>query len=151
MTDTAEHWLRRNFVEALGLPTDACDWLIDLWAVIQVFDDIVDGDPVRDDHLISTVWRTLVTMPVNPFFVANSAQLYPVLANAILKWQAANDMEASGQADERSFIWRASYYDVVMLAVFLCHGQAEASRLSSKVLTLYAETFADYRREFPNA
>ena len=47
---TPEYWLRRNFVEALALPEDAVEWLIDLWQVVQLFDDIVDGDKIdRDD------------------------------------------------------------------------------------------------------
>ena len=47
---TPEYWLRRNFVEVLDLPDDAIEWLIDLWQVVQLFDDIVDGDKIdRDD------------------------------------------------------------------------------------------------------
>jgi hypothetical protein len=48
-------------------------------------------------------------------------------------------------------VWRAAYYDVVLLVVLLCHGQAEALRLAPAVMLMYGEPFAAYREEFPNA
>ena len=141
--------LEEHFVNALDLPRPATDWLLDLWRVIQVFDDIHDGDPVGD--AMPALWASLVSMPGNPFYVANAAALQAAVATAILKWHAANEAEDAGQADERSFVWRAAYYDVVLLAVLLCHGQAEALRLAPTIMLMYGEPFAAYREEFPNA
>ena len=141
--------LEEHFVNALGLPRPAADWLLDLWQVIQVFDDIHDGDPVAD--VMPALWAGLVTMPSNPFYQANAAALQAAVATAILKWHAANEAEDAGEADERSFVWRAAYYDVVLLAVLLCHGQAEALRLAPTIMLMYGEPFAAYREEFPNA
>jgi hypothetical protein len=141
--------LEEHFVNALDLPGAAVDWLLDLWRVIQVFDDVHDGDPVAD--VMPALWAGLVSMPGNPFYQANAAALQAAVATAILKWHAANEAEDAGQADERSFVWRAAYYDVVLLAVLLCHGQAEALRLAPTIMLMYGEPFAAYREEFPNA
>jgi hypothetical protein len=141
--------LEEHFVNALDLPRPAADWLLDLWHVIQVFDDVHDGDPAGD--VMPALWAGLVTMPSNPFYVANAPALQAAVATAILKWHAANEAEDAGQADERSFVWRAAYYDVVLLAVLLCHGQAEALRLAPTIMLMYGEPFAAYREEFPNA
>jgi hypothetical protein len=65
--------------------------------------------------------------------------------------EIAMEAEASGKADERSFVWRAAYYDVVLLAVLLCHGQAAALDMAPVVMMMYGEPFADYREEFPHA
>lgn len=141
--------LNDYFTNQLDLPPAAADWLLDLWQVIQTFDDIHDGDPVGD--AMPALWAALVSMPGNPFYVANAAALQGAVATAILKWHAANEAEDAGQADERSFVWRAAYYDVMLLVVLLCHGQAEALRLAPVVMLMYGEPFAAYREEFPNA
>ena len=36
--------LEHHFKHQLDLPRPAADWLLDLWQVIQVFDDAHDGD-----------------------------------------------------------------------------------------------------------
>jgi hypothetical protein len=141
--------LEEHFTNTLDLPSAAVDWLLDLWQVIQVFDDAHDGDPVGD--VMPALWASLVSMPSNPFYVANAAVLQGAVANAILKWHAANEAEDAGEADERSFVWRAAYYDVVLLVVLLCYGQTEALRLAPVVMLMYGEPFAAYREEFPNA
>jgi hypothetical protein len=144
-----EYWLRQNFT-ALGLPPDAEAWLIDLWHVTQVFDDVADGDAVERKSLDDTVWRTLVGMPANSFFMAHAGQLLPALGTAILKWKASDDAERGGWADERSFVWRAAFYDLVLLVVLLCHSRDSAMEKAGAVMALYGESFAKYREEFPH-
>jgi hypothetical protein len=146
----SEQSLKNLFENALGLPPDAATWLLDLWAVTQVFDDVADGDNVARKDLHDAIWRTLVNMPSNPFFTANSGNLLPVLANSILKWVASDDAERAGQADEKSFVWRAAYYDVVLMVVLLAQGKDAALAKAATVMALYGENFSDYRREFPN-
>ena len=141
--------LEEHFVNALELPDTAVDWLLDLWRVIQVFDDIHDGDPVAD--VMPALWAGLVTMPGNPFYQANAAALQAAVATAILKWHAANEAEDAGKADERSYVWRAAYYDAVLLVTLLCHGKEYALRMAPTIMLMYGEPFADYREEFPDA
>jgi hypothetical protein len=92
-----------------------------------------------------------MTFPTNPFFVANVTALQPAIATAILKWEASHTAEMTGRADERSFAWRASYYDIVLLVVLLCQGYESAMAKAPTVMALYGEKFSDYRAEFPNA
>jgi len=146
----AEHWLLKNF-EALDLPRDATAWLLDLWALTQFLDDVVDGDVVRPQAAHEAIWKTLVTFPANPFFIANVMALQPAVATLILKWEASHIAERSKMADERSYMWRAGYYDVVLLVVLLCQGYESAMAKAPTVMALYGEKFSDYRAEFPNA
>ena len=141
--------LEDHFVSRLNLPPAAADWLLDLWTTIQTFDDMQDGDAVED--VMPTLWSALVSMPGNPFYQSNAAALQAAVATAILKWHAANVAEAQGQADEKSYVWRAAYYDVVLLVVLLCHGQATALGMAPLVMMMYGEPFAAYREEFPRA
>lgn len=143
--------LARHFTETLELPADATVWLLDLWHMAQVFDDVADGDPVARADLDRAVWKGLVAMPANPFFTAHMPALQPAMATAILKWKASDDAERAGRADERSFVWRAAYYDIVLLVVLLVHGYDKAMEKASVVMALYGEDFTKYREEFPHA
>ena len=142
--------LRSHFA-SLMLPPAAQDWLLMLWQAIQTFDDYADNDAVKRDDLDATIWNTLVAMPQNPFFAQHAAALLSALSVAILKWQASDRQERAGTVDARSFVWRAGYYDVVLLTVQLVHGPAAATAVSNKVLGLYGESLDDYMKEFGNA
>lgn len=147
----SEHSLKTLFEQVLELSSDAVTWLLDLWAVIQVFDDVADGDDVARKDLHDAIWRSLINMPSNPFFTANSGNLLPVLANAFLKWVASDEAERAGQADEKSFLWRASYYDVVLMVVLLTQGKDAAVAKAATVMALYGENFGAYKKEFSDA
>ena len=140
--------LRLHFAETLDLPSAAVEWLLDVWRMIQMLDDVADGDPVSRDDLNDVIWASLVTMPANPFFLANAAALQTALAQMVLKWQASDDAERQGQADARSFVWRAGYYDLVLLVVLLTKGHATAMSQAKTVMHLYGETLHEYLKEF---
>jgi hypothetical protein len=141
--------LRHHFAVTLDLPPAAVEWLLDVWRLIQMLDDVADGDPVSRDDLDGAIWAALVTMPANPFFLANVAALQTGLAALVLKWQASDDAERAGTADARSFMWRAGYYDLVLLVVLLTKGHATAMCQAKTVMHLYGETLHEYLKEFP--
>jgi hypothetical protein len=143
--------LRENLQQAFSLPPDAVNWLCQVYEVIQVLDDYADGDEVSRTDLDATIWNTLVGLPSNAFFMQHAGNLLPALSLMVLKWQASDKVEREGKADAKSFMWRAGYYDLVLLAVLLCHGPAAAHKVAHHVMNLYAETYEDYKEEFPNA
>lgn len=147
MTD----WLRGNLEKSLALPAPAVDWLMMLWGAIQVFDDVADGDIVNRQDLNATIWNTLVGMNRNIFWIENSQTLTPVVATMILKWQASDQAERAGRADARSFVWRAGFYDVVLMTVALCYGSNHATEVASDVMAIYGEKLEDYLMEFNHA
>ena len=136
---TAETDLSAHFT-ALGLPDSARAWLLDLWNLIQVLDDAYDGDIADKASVSWAVKAIFLTMPMNDFYRHNAGVLQPIVWMQVLKWEAANEAEAMGLADERSYMWRAGFYDVVLMACHLC-GIAGAGHAC---LEMYGETFADY-------
>lgn len=130
------------------LPPAAVEWLLMLFDAIQVFDDYADGDSVSRDALYKTVWDTLVGMPSNTFYAVHQTALLPVLALAVLKWRAANTVEAMGKVNEQSYMWRAEYYGIVLMCVQLQHGPHAAAGAADQVLGLYGETYGQYAEEF---
>jgi len=144
-------WLKENLQRVFMLPTPVVEWLVMVYDAIQVFDDIADGDTVERKDLNATIWNTLVGMHQNQFFITNSHHLVPLLATAIMKWQASDHAERAGDADARSFVWRAGYYDLILMAVSLTHGPGFATKNAHLVMELYGEKFEDYMKEFGNA
>lgn len=140
--------LKRNLEEHFQLPVSAVEWLLMMFQVTQVFDDVADGGEVSREELNKCIWSTLVAMPLNHFFATNSATLLPAVALSILKWQGSDTVERAGLPSAMSFAWRAGFYDLCMLAVHLCHGVEKAVELSASVLSLYGEDFESYRKEF---
>jgi len=140
--------LRHHFAETFDLPSAAVEWLLDVWRMIQMLDDVADGDPVTRPDLDAVIWSSLISMPANPFYLANFQALQTGLALLVMKWKASDDAERAGQADARSFIWRAGYYDLVLLVVLLTKGHATAMKDAVKVMHLYGETLHEYLKEF---
>ena len=134
--------------ENLDLPPEAAGWLMDIWRMIQMLDDVADGDAMPRPALDAAIWASLVTMPANPFYIANFQALQVGLALLVMKWKASDDAERAGQADARSFVWRAGYYDLVLLVVLLTRGHATAMKDAVKVMHLYGETLHEYLKEF---
>lgn len=130
--------LKHN-LEALELPADARQWLLDLWNVIQVIDDAYDGDAAYRGDVFRAAMAIFWDMPLNPFYQRFQSALQPLLLVNVLKWQAANEVEDLGAADEQSYMWRAGYYDLVLLACHLC-----GLTHTKEALALYGETFAEY-------
>ena len=144
---TPEAILSQSF-DTLELPHDAARWLLDVWRAIQVFDDVADGDPVERDDLNRTIWASFVGLQANPFHIQNGASLVPVLALQILKWQASDAVERAGSADARSYMWRAGYYDLVLMVALLAHGPDRATEMGPVIMKMYGDGFSDYSQEF---
>jgi hypothetical protein len=134
--------------KAFALPAPAIEWLVMLFEATQVFDDVADGDPVDRQALDATIWNTLIGMNQNPFWIAHGHNLAPVVATMILKWQASDQAERAGEADAKAYVWRAGYYDVVLMVIQLCHGANSAKLMAKQVMQLYGETYEEYMKEF---
>lgn len=143
--------LEKNLSEGLHLPPDAVRWLLDLYHAFQIFDDFADDDPVERNDLNALIWNTLIGMQQNSFYMQNSFRLLPVISLNVLKWQASDTVERSGNADAKSYVWRAGYYDIALAVVEICHGPVFATKNAHIVLGLYGETYEDYVKEFENA
>ena len=137
----------RILLENLKLPKDAIDWLVMLYDSIQVFDDYADGDKVSRKDLNVLIWNTLISMPMNSFFIRNSNVLCSAMAIAILKWQASDTVERQGFPSAMSFAWRAGYYDIILLVYAIHFGHVEATKNAHHIMALYGEQFDKYIQE----
>lgn len=143
----AEFWLSRNLREAYGIPDDAREWLMSLWNLIQVFDDMADGDFPDRDKLDIAIFDAIAGMPDNPFFVTHRHILIPLLSVQILKWKASDTAEREGNASALTYAWRAGYYDIVLAVFQIVHGTEAAMQTAHRLMELYGEPFTDYMKE----
>lgn len=148
MTAEAEFWLSRNLKEVFALPDDAREWLLGLWNLIQVFDDMADGVHPDRDKLDAAIYDSICGLPSNAFFQQHRAFLIPLLSIAILKWKAADDVERAGNPSATAFVWRAGYYDIVLAVVQLVHGFDNAMQIGASVMQLYGESYDEYLAEW---
>lgn len=135
----------------LNLPSATQEWLLDFWDVIQGLDDWRDNDAVDAKEKELVIYKVMVNMPSNPFFQAYASHLLPIMSNLVLKWIAANKLEDNSEELEKAYMWRASYYDLVLEVVRLVHGYANASEVADYVAKMYGESFNEYVKEFQNA
>ena len=141
-----EKTLQTHF-DALKLPQVAADFLLSIWNLTQVFDDAADGDQVNRQSLDKAIFDAFVGLHISPFFQQHRQNILPVLANCIMKWQASDFCERNNAIDEKTFVWRSAYYDVVMMVVLLVHG-TETQNLAPYVLKMYGEDYQGYLKEF---
>lgn len=143
--------LRSIYRDTLKLSQEASDWLDGLWSVIQVFDDVIDKDnEITRQDANAALYAALLSMPASPFWLRNHAVLTPVMLVALSKWQASDARERAGIIDAVSFVWRASFYDVVLAVCHLVHGD-KAVDMAATVASMYGENFEDYKKEFGHA
>ena len=135
-------------LKRLGLPDDAYEWLLSMWRVIQLLDDVVDKDDISEDDFNNALWDIMLRMPSNSFYRANMDALIPVVALQTAKWQASNAVEKSGLADEKSYMWRAGFYDLVLMVCLLCFGSGINVQKSVDALMTYGESYSEYKEDF---
>jgi hypothetical protein len=137
----------KQALSILSLPKDAQEFLEILWDCIQKIDDIFDGSPVEKPE--SILLDLLIRLPLNTFWDSQKPLFIPLISNAILCWNASNSKESEGLADEKSFVWRASYWQIVLQVCQVVHGYDWAGKNAHHILGMYGETFRSYRKEFP--
>lgn len=144
--DISQDRLKAHF-NNLNLPLDAQEYLLGIWHASQFFDDLLDGDPVTREDVIRNI-NYLFSRFLNPFYVQYMAQLVPMQQTIIVKWIGSDKAERAKNADARSFVWRASYYDLVVFVTCLCHGMEAATNASDYLLNMYGESLDEYLKEF---
>jgi hypothetical protein len=142
--------LFENLVNYFELPEDAARFVIMIEQFSQFFDDVADGDEIKRADLDLNLFNCFVGLNTNTFFLNNRFKLLPVMELIILKWQGSDILERDGKADEKTFVWRAAFYDLLMAVMGICHGHSYAIKRAPCVINFYAEKMEDYRKEFPN-
>ncbi|MCQ9373269.1 hypothetical protein NMQ14_03290 [Methyloversatilis sp. XJ19-13] len=136
-----------------GLPLSppAIRFLVDMYGLLQAWDDFYDGDDMPQSEKLSAIWASLVGIPSNPFYAANSGDFIPLLASLVVRWESANQLEAMRERLDIAFVWRAAFFDLVLHCLLIEHGPRFAMENGPSVARLYSETFETFTKEFEHA
>jgi hypothetical protein len=116
--------------------------LVDLWDVMQAWDDAEDGDEA--DHS-AAYKKALITLPNNPIY--NSCNVQFLTAQAFYDWQTANIFEREKCELHKAYMLRAGWYRIVISVVHTLYGPREAERIAPVVWRAYGEKFNNYEEE----
>lgn len=119
-----------------------------IFRISQILDDLVDKDkPVSDDELINLVFDCLVSVNLNPFFVAHQHYLTPLLAQHLSDWRDSTAMERSNSEHLKhvAFGLRSNVGSLITQCAFLIAGKGWADTISIKMRELiHDESLTDY-------
>jgi len=99
----------RKILDDYGFPPAASDFIISLYRLADIIDDIEDGDNPNLDtkDLPRLLFSKCLT---NNFYLANSATLLPVIKSMYRTWQFATDVEKS--EDRWASNWLDTTYEL---------------------------------------
>ena len=119
MVDAQRDFLLR-VLQGNGLAVSLCETL---FTISQVWDDLIDGDPVEDDAVNEAFWLALVALPRNDFYRQHFLDLQPLVQAAITDWLTANELEVRDEgAKHLAFVLRDSLTSVVTQCALLVGG-----------------------------
>ncbi len=94
-----------------------------LAAVSQVWDDLIDKDPVSDEQIHAAFGYLLVDLPQNPFYRRHQDYLLPLFQHFILDWQDATELEKGSDHDQSvAYVLRDSFSSLVGHCALLVGG-----------------------------
>jgi hypothetical protein len=145
----AQHW---QLVAEHINDASALEFLRMLNDVVNVWDDVVDGDnPAHGPADVGRAFELLlVHIPRNAFYQRHRAELQPVIEVSISDWHAANHLQRTGDAEmvTRAHTLRFSGLAVWILCCRLCRGQEAANRAAVAFRTaIPAETSEQFASE----
>ena len=142
MTDALTRWFQGNgYAVRLAL---------DIWSVIQVWDDLVDKDSeVGSDEINETFRKLIYTIPSNPFYAEHAHEFAPILHDMMIRWQIANTLEEE-QSDgdlEKAWMLRAGVYQVFVYIASKAVDPVWAAIVGPEIWRSYGETLPDFIAE----
>ena len=71
----------------------AVKYCLDIWDIAQVWDDLIDGDPVSGDEVNQTMLKATAGLQTNPFFIQFASSLTPIWISTFLQWRDSTAIE----------------------------------------------------------
>jgi hypothetical protein len=123
-----------------------------IFRVSQVWDDLIDGDPVLPEDINKTFWQLLIELPVNPFYRLHFNHLQPLLSQYIIDWLDANTMEKDGEEGQNmAFVLRDSVSSLAIQCALLIGGYDYMRKVSVEIRRfIFDDTLDEYKKNLRN-
>ena len=148
----SEAWreLRNHkLMEWIGDP-NAVAFLLDVFNIGEIWDDLIDGDKPVSHHDISVAFTTaLIRLPANPFYQAYQKKLSGCMTSGIHAWLDANEYERGDDNDKAyAYVLRVWYMELITLVCELLHGFDYTRSISMDVRRFFThETLEEYKEK----
>lgn len=136
ITNVIEHFIENEQARRL---------LLDIWDVVQAWDDAEDGDV---NPQTSRAFRlSNVDLPTNPLYGPFGTAFQ--IQQMYLKWEAANAFERANMPEllHKSYMLRAEYYQLIVNMVCFFEGVEQAALKAPDIWLCYGETYQTYESE----
>ena len=137
-----------QFLALEGLPPAAIAYLVDVYKIIQIWDDLIDKDCDIKGNVVDTMMLRLMNLPTNPFYLANLSTLQPIMNNCFLQWVASREFEEKKEHLDMAYMLRAGFYGLIGHVYAIVFGVENASAYMADVYRLYGETLEDLEKEY---
>jgi hypothetical protein len=127
---------------------------MNLTYIAHLWDDLYDNDRTRTGKEINDAFRiALVDIPLNPFYLEHLTDFRPLMMNAILQWQDANNLENPGSEHDKhmAYMLRASFLQIFNYCAYLVGGPDWAAQVGPDMRRLYEEPLNEYMKEMNHA
>ena len=127
---------------------------VDLWNVMQVWDDLIDDkDEVTDDNIHDAFGRLIYQIPTNPFYAEHAHELAPLLHSTMLQWRVANVFENDQKEGDLHKAWmlRDGVYQLFVYIASLAVDPVWATVVGPDIWRTYGETLEDFVEEMKDA
>lgn len=126
---------------------DAVNFILQLGEVAEVWDDLIDGDPVPPDRLHSAFITAVFDLSGNPFFNLHRDYLRPLILAGMNAWLDSVVLEAKPDSWSRTWAYalRDYYMELVPACAFLLGGYQHMRRASLEARQFFqAETLEEF-------
>ena len=121
---------------------DVVNLLVDVWLVMQAWDDAFDGDPADHHEGYKTA---LIRFPENPAY--NQYCVHFLIAQCYYDWMTANEFEKYAIELDKAYMLRAGFFRIVISLIHLVRGSEAAEKEAPVIWRMYTEDFIEYRQE----
>lgn len=145
---------QREFIEhALLGDKAAIDFVVKLFNISQIFDDLIDKDkPVSDEAIFHSYWVCLVELPKNPFYIRHAATLIPMMQIFLVDYRDSVILERKQALIENehgqniAFVLRDSIGSIITHCAYLLGGYEHMTSISVQVReVIFDESLEAYK------
>lgn len=135
---------------------DAVDFLVTMFHIGEVWDDLIDRDkPISDEQINAGFVAALFELTANPFFQRHHHYLRPVMMSGVNGWLDSVHYEkytSDTHWKHWAFVLRNWYMDIVPACAFLVGGFDHMRFVSLEARKFFqTESLEQYLAEFESA
>ena len=127
---------------------DAIEFVLELYRISQVLDDLYDQDTGAVDQALvhQFAWKALCGLPCLPFYQRHFQQVMPLMRAALLDWMDSCTLERAGQhGQQMAWVLRDKIGEILIHVSGIVHGDDYMRSISLDVRKhIYDESFAAY-------